>query len=236
MHLPQYFTPRERAHREIWYGSLCRHARAIAVTSSWGRDDLVGHFDLPPDKVYVIPWAPILGAYPTPTDADFEAVKRRLRLDEPYLLYPAQTWPHKNHAGLLRAIARLRDESGTRVNAVFAGRRNEHAHTLDDLTHRLGLQNQVIWPGFVSGLELACLYGLARAVVIPTLFEAASFPLWEAFQAGVPAACSNVTSLPEQAGDAALLFDPTSIDSMVDGYRSYLERRSAPRLTSDARD
>src|SRR4029077_12189294 len=59
----------------------------------------------------------------------------------------------------------------------------------------------------------------AGAVVIPSLFEAASAPLWEAFLAGVPAACSNVTSLPDQAGDAALVFDPDDIDAIGEAIR-----------------
>jgi glycosyltransferase involved in cell wall biosynthesis len=207
-HLPEYFTPRERQHRERWYGRLCLQAEAVVVTSSWGRDDLVRHFGLPTSKVRVIPWAPVLDAYPTPSDQDVADAQARWRLDRPFLLYPAQTWPHKNHATLLAAMARLRDERGLIVGAVFPGRRNDYAHVLDRLVKDLGLNDQVIWPGFVTGLQLASLYRLARAVVIPTYFEAASFPLWEAFMAGVPAACSDVTSLPEQAGDAALVFDP----------------------------
>ena len=72
----------------------------------------------------------------------------------------------------------------------------------------------------MSPLELQCLYRLSRGVVIPTKFEAASFPLWEAFLARVPAACSTVTSLPEQAGDAALSFDPDSSDEIANALRS----------------
>ncbi|HLE79650.1 MAG TPA: glycosyltransferase family 1 protein [Candidatus Limnocylindrales bacterium] len=208
VHLPGYFTPRERLHRESWYRALCEQARVVAVTSSWGRDDLVRHFDLPAEKVRVVPWAAVLDEYPTPTEEDLADVRARWDLDAPFLLYPAQTWPHKNHVGLLGAMARLRDERGLLVRAVFPGRRNDRTRALDDVATQLGLEGQVVWPGFVTGVQLASLYRLARAVVIPTLFEAASFPLWEAFQAGVPAACSNVTSLPEQAGDAALVFDP----------------------------
>lgn len=208
VHLPQFFTPRERQHREIWYRRLCDQARYIVVTSTWSRNDLIKQFGLAPDKVQVVPWAPIIGAYDPPSKDDLQEVQERWGLDEPFLLYPAQTWPHKNHVGLLAAMARLRDERGLRVRAVFTGRRNDHARAIDEFAARRGLGDQVIWTGFVSGRELATLYRLARMVVIPSLFEAASFPLWEAFQTGVPAACSNVTSLPEQAGDAAVVFDP----------------------------
>jgi len=97
---------------------------------------------------------------------------------------------------------------GQKVSCVFSGRMNDHARELEAQVQRLGLQDQVRFVGFVSPLELRCLYGLCRAMVIPTKFEAASFPLWEGFHARVPTACSNVTSLPEQAGDASLIFNP----------------------------
>jgi glycosyltransferase involved in cell wall biosynthesis len=67
----------------------------------------------------------------------------------------------------------------------------------------------------VPARDLQALYARATAVVIPSRFEAASFPIWEAFRAGVAVACSNVTSLPEQAGDAALIFDPDDITGMA---------------------
>lgn len=71
------------------------------------------------------------------------------------------------------------------------------------------------WLGYVDAPVLSVLYRLARAVVVPTLFEAASAPVWEAFEAGVPVACSSVTSLPEQVGDAAVLFDPLDVDAIA---------------------
>jgi glycosyltransferase involved in cell wall biosynthesis len=84
---------------------------------------------------------------------------------------------------------------------------SDYFPVIERRVEELGLQDQVKWLGFVSTDDLQALYRLARAVVIPTRFEAASGPLWDAFAAGTPAACSRVTSLPAQAGDAALLFD-----------------------------
>jgi len=89
--------------------------------------------------------------------------------------------------------------------------------------------------GFISAEDLGCLYQLAHIVVIPTRFEAASFPLWEAFLAGVPAACSTVTSLPCQAGGSALLFDPNSIEEASDAMRRlWTDRALRLRLVADA--
>jgi glycosyltransferase involved in cell wall biosynthesis len=122
-------------------------------------------------------------------------------------VFPAQTWPHKNHVNLLRALAHLRDE-GLEVPVVFTGRRNEAAHQIDSVIRQLDLAPLVTWLGFLESDDLLTVLRRATALVMPSLFEAASGPLWEAFAAGIPAACSAVTSLPDQAGDAALLFDP----------------------------
>jgi glycosyltransferase involved in cell wall biosynthesis len=211
VHLPEFFSDEVRAHREIWYGTLSRQAAMVAVASRWTKQDVERHFGLPEAKVHIVPLAPPIDAYPEPTAEGTAETSRRLRLPDAYVLYPAQTWPHKNHVGLLQALHRLRQERGLVVPLVAPGHQNEHFAELERLTAELGLMDQVRWLGFVSGDDLRVLYRRARAVVIPTLFEAGSAPLWEAFREGVPAACSNVTSLPAQAGDAALVFDPHDV-------------------------
>lgn len=216
VHLPGFFSARQRAIRDLTYRTLCAQASEVVVTSEWGRRDLLTHFQLAPDKVRVITWAPPTAAYPHPTEEQRAAVRDRLRLPDRYLLYPAQTWPHKNHEGLLRAVALLRDQDGIMVNLVFCGHRNDYARHIDRTVNALRLREHVWWAGFVPPIELQSLYAMATGVVIPSKFEAASGPLWEAFLAGVPAAAAAVTSLPEQAGGAALLFDPDDPASIAD--------------------
>jgi glycosyltransferase involved in cell wall biosynthesis len=218
-HLPQFFSPREIAWRDTWYETLCRQASMVAVASGWTKRDVETEYGIDPAKVKVVPFAPPTLAYARPTPHASDAILSRLRAPDDFVLYPAQTWPHKNHELLLRAIAQLRDRAGLTISLVASGHQNEHFDHLARITHELGLDDQVSWPGFVSEEELVVLYAAARAVVIPTRFEAASAPLWEAFQLGVPAACSTVTSLPEQAGDAALLFDPDDIEGMAEAIR-----------------
>jgi glycosyltransferase involved in cell wall biosynthesis len=216
VHLPEFFDGKERARRELLYGTLCRRAEMVAVTSTWVKRDVVEHFRLPQDKVHVIPWASVVGSYEQPSQEDLRRIREKLALPGEFALFPAQTWPHKNHLGLVRAIARIRDRHGVVVPVVCSGRMTDHHRSIIEEATRLGIPAAMTFVGFVSPLELQALYRLARCVVIPTLFEAASFPLWEAFANGVPAACSDVTSLPEQAGDAALVFDPHDTAAMTD--------------------
>jgi glycosyltransferase involved in cell wall biosynthesis len=191
----------------------------VAVASSWTKRDLEARYGLPPERVRVVRMAPATAAFHRLDPSDAQTIRNRLGIPSRYILYPAQTWQHKNHEGLLRALALLRDADGLIVSLVAAGKQNEYFDTIRALQSDLGLDAQVVWPGFVAPDELTALYDGALAVVIPTLFEAASFPLWEAFAAGVPAACSNVTALPEQAGDAALVFDPEDVDSIATAVR-----------------
>lgn len=127
------------------------------------------------------------------------------------------TWPHKNHARLFEALAYLRDRRGLTVNLVCTGARHEESWpALQQQIEDLKLHDQVRFLGFVSSEELKALYALARCLVLPTLFEANSLPIFEAWAEGAPVASSDVTALPEQLGDAGLLFDPLDPEAMGD--------------------
>lgn len=230
LHLPAMFSPRERAGRDVLYRTLAQQADIVAVSSEWTRQDMIRHLRLPPERVRVVPLAPATAAYDEPTQVEIAAARRKWALPDAFIFYPAQTWRHKNHIGLLEALAELRDRRGLYVPLVCSGAFNDHYPLILRRCEELGLTAQVQFLGFVSPSELQALYGLARAVVIPTRFEAASFPLWEAFLAGTPAACSTVTSLPEQAGQAALLFDPDDVTAMADAIER-LWKDSALRRT-----
>ncbi len=209
-HLPQFFSEAARLSRDRVYRAYCDQASAVVVMSEWGRQDIVREYGLPESKVSVVPWAPLLPEYPAPDTAAIDATRRRYRLPERFAYFPAHTFPHKNHLQLLAALARLRDASGLRVPLVCTGRRNEFYTVIRDRVRALRLDDQVQFLGFVPPLEVNVLYRTCRAVLFPTLFEGWGLPLSEAFTAGVPVACSNVTCLPAQADGAAVLFDPTS--------------------------
>lgn len=222
LHLPENFTPEERQRRETVYRHYCEQAVMVAAASKWTRADFIRQYGLSADKVHVVTLAPLLGLLPIPTPQDLAAARQKFSLPEAFAFFPAQTWPHKNHLGLLDAIALLRDR-GLIIPLICSGRTNEFFPTIEARIRERNLQDQVRFLGFVNGLDLQSLYRLCRCVVIPTLFEAASFPLCEANRAGAATACSNVTSLPDQAGDAAVLFDPRRPDSIAAALRRVWE-------------
>jgi glycosyltransferase involved in cell wall biosynthesis len=216
LHYPDNFKPDIIEYREGVYRGACAFAHTVVAGSQWVKEDLIAHYKLPPDKIQVIPWAPPTQAYKEPTEEVVAAVRDKHRLLTGFAFFPAMTWPHKNHIRLLEAIALLRDRHNLRVNLVCTGKQNEFWPSIKNRIGELRLEDQVQFLDLVPAEELRAIYRLATFVVIPTLFEAASGPLFEAWQEGVPAACSTVTSLPEQAGDAALLFDPYSVKAIAD--------------------
>ncbi len=219
IHLPEYFSDYEKRGRSLVYQRFCEQADRVAVASSWVKKDVEKHLGIAADKLCVVPLAPSTAAFDEPNAETLKRVRDSFGLPEAFAFYPAQTWPHKNHLGMIRAAARLRREQGIQIPLVFSGRKTEYHDQLQRELRRLGLEDQVKFLGFVSPEELRSLYCLCRCVVIPTRFEAASFPLWESFLAGAPTACANVTSLPRQAGDAALVFDPDDETDIADCMR-----------------
>ena len=91
---------------------------------------------------------------------------------------------------------------------------------------KLGLESRVMYLGYVPEHEIPCLFKLSRGLVLPTLFESLSIPIWEAFSLEVPVTCSNIGSLPEQAGDAAIFFNPYDPEDIARGMRDLLNGAS----------
>jgi glycosyltransferase involved in cell wall biosynthesis len=215
LHFPQFFPPSDFDGRETVYRGGCEFADTVVVASRWVKDDLIRQYGVNPGKVQVIPWGPPTQAYPEPSQQHTSVVKRKYSLEQPFALYPAVTWPHKNHIRLLEAIAHLREGRNLIVRLVCTGSLYEPEWVR--IRKRLGeleLEHQVKFLGFVPDVDLRAIYRLSQFLVMPTLFESDSFPIYEAWLEGVPVICSNVTSLPDQVTDAALLFNPNDSESI----------------------
>ena len=232
LHFPQFFTPPIIAWRETVYPAGCHFARTVAAASQWVKQDIVDHYHVNPNKVQVIPLAPPTQAYREPTADYLTSIQEKYELSSPFALYPSMTWEHKNHIRLLEAMALLRNRDGLKINLVCTGHKNNFWPHIEKRLLELNLQDQVKFLGLVPPQDLKALYRLAQFVVIPTLFEAASGPLFEAWQENVSVTCSTVTSLPVQAGDAALLFDPLSVEAIAEAMS---KMATNPNLREDLR-
>jgi glycosyltransferase involved in cell wall biosynthesis len=220
LHYPSFFDAATLASRELRYRSFCNEATVVVVPSRWGKRDLVSRYGIPDDKVAVVPVPAPITAYAELQVNEAEALANRLRLPADYLLYPAQTWPHKNHIRLLEAIAAVRTDKAIEIHLVCTGGPNEHFPAVQQASKEMEIEHQVHFLGFVSTSEMRLLYQRARGLVFPSLFEGWGLPLVEAMALGVPIACANVTSVPDLVGDAAVMFDPTDVRDI----RSAIER------------
>jgi glycosyltransferase involved in cell wall biosynthesis len=235
-HLPQFFTARQRAERDLLYSAMSHQASTVCVATEWGKRDVISELGLPKEKVIVVPVDGATAAYAPVSSAVVARVRNGLNdlgVPGPFAFFPAQTWPHKNHARLFAALAVLR-KRGVRVPLICSGRHNEFFPQVERAARDAQVSDQVTFLGFVPPDHLQSLYALARLLVFPSLFEGWGFPVTEAMRAGVPVACSNVTSLPENASGAALLFDPTSVDDIADAMERLWTNESLRRELGDA--
>lgn len=215
VHFPQFFSPEEIMEREIIYAGGCQYSQKVVVGSSWIKDDIVRHYNLHPDKIQVISCAAFTQTYPDITENSLKEVRKEHNLPEKFIYYPAMTWEHKNHIRLIEAIDFLKRERNLKVELVCTGDKiKNHWPKIKSKLDSLNLSNQVHFLGLVPNEHVKAVYSLCEFVVVPTLFEAASGPIFEAWQEKKAVASSNVTSLPEQVGDTGLLFDPCSIESI----------------------
>jgi glycosyltransferase involved in cell wall biosynthesis len=169
---------------------------------------------VPSERIRVAP-------FPTPTFAGPESVPNQPpRLAGEYLFYPAQFWPHKNHANLLHALRLLRERDKLDLSLALTGSDKGNQPFVRDLASSLNLIDHVHFLGFVSREELASLYRHAFALTFVTFFGPDNLPPLEAFAVGCPVVASDVSGAREQLGDAALLVDPRSPEQIADAVLS----------------
>ncbi len=197
--------------RDAHYRNICRRARAILVDSEVGRKHVLESYDVDANRIFVLPFVapPYIHRYKGDVD-----VVGKYGLPERFIFYPAQLWKHKNHVGLLRAMSLLK-ERGLIVNAVFTGSRENGTDETFAAVDDLGLKAQVSFLSYVNDEEMVSLYRRAIALVMPTFFGPTNIPQLEAFTLGCPVLTSNIYGIPEQVGEAALLFDPHDVQDMA---------------------
>jgi glycosyltransferase involved in cell wall biosynthesis len=213
---PEFFPPHELQRRnETYKNSVAASTRLIAI-SEHVKTCLIDFYDVSPDKIDVI-YNGCGPEYRVIEDQEgMAAVKSRYGLDRPYLLYPAATWPHKNHTRLLKALKLMKDRYRFDGNLVLTGiAMQTHGEILEQIK-RMGLQDIVKVLGYLPYHELPYLFNMARIMVFPSLFEGFGIPIAEAMACGCPVVCSNVTSIPEVIGDSGVMFDPNSPDEMAE--------------------
>ena len=218
LRFPQYL-PSRFAYRyaRAMFWSATHRCDCILTVSETSKRDILSFFDVPAEKIVVIPNAIEDRYWTRPPDEAIRKVRERYQLHAPFLLYAGNIKPHKNLERLLDAFYRVRQRGFKDVTLLIIGDEITRYVKLRRAVHRYQLHRHVRFLGFVPGETLQILYHLAAAFVFPSLYEGFGLPPLEAMASGTPVVTSNVSALPEVVGDAAMLVDPEQADSIADG-------------------
>jgi glycosyltransferase involved in cell wall biosynthesis len=210
---PENFSWWQRAWRYQSHLQLLRCARRVICESQHVKMDIIRVFGVPEDQTVVIA-APPLAEFSADDDGvRLQAARNRLRLPKKFLFYPASFWAHKNHLRLIEAFREVVTEAPD-LKLVLTGEKRDEYEAVMSAINKFGLSEQVCHLGYVAQDDLQAIYRLATALVMPSLFESVSIPIYEAFRVGTPVVASGILAIPEQVGDAGLLFNPTSVTSI----------------------
>jgi glycosyltransferase involved in cell wall biosynthesis len=197
--LPQFFSRAERLYRRAEYGSAVRRSALVITISEHAARAVVERLGIAESRVR-----------PIHLGIDHAVFRPGDDTRERFLVYPARGWPHKNHARLFEAFTVLRERHPD-LELVLTSYEGPTPAGVRSLGH-------------VPRDELVRLYWTAAGLVFPSEYEGFGQPPLEAMACGCPVACSDAGSLPEVCGDAARLFDPTSVDAMVEAVEEILAR------------
>lgn len=223
---PAASTTLDRLIYHHWLPRAARQLDAIVTVSEHSRRDIIRYLRVDPARVYAVPNA--VGPRFRPVDPAIAAeTARRHGITQPYILYVGSVEARKNLARLLQAFRQLRDRDAC-WQLVVVGASGWKASPNFEAVQRLRLGSSVLFTGYVPDTDLPALYSGADLFVFPSLYEGCGLPVLEAMACGTPVVTSSTSSLPEVAGDAAVLCDPMSAESIADAMLRVLsdpERR-----------
>jgi glycosyltransferase involved in cell wall biosynthesis len=232
--LPDNFHPAKRLYLHRAVPHAVRHARLVLVHSEFVRQGVMERFGVGPERVRLVPAGIRLPDQADVPPVPAEELRRRYGLPERWFVYPAITYPHKNHVTLVRAFARVAAQVGD-VALVLTGRAAGAEAALRHEIGRLGLAERIVRPGRVPRDDLLSLVAQAVALTFPSRYEGFGLPILEAMAFGTPVVASAVTALPEVVGGAGRLVDPDDIAGWSGAMLAVLSAGESERLAEAGR-
>ncbi len=214
---PRSLSPMLRMRYKRQLADTLDNAQRIITVSRISRSALSAYSRVEPAKVRVIHNGVSSEFYPRTDATLLAAVRHRYSLPEKFVFWVGDFRPEKNLSFLIQAWARLRSRLADIPALVLAGSQSGEFKALREEVGRRNLESVVLFPGFIRDDDLAAVYSAATLFVFPSLYEGFGLPPLEAMACGTPCVVSNSSSLPEVTGPAALLFNPTSLESLEDG-------------------
>lgn len=203
---PYFFSPEDVNHRHTTFVDTCNKSTKLIAISDYSRDKVIEHSDFPSEDIKTI----YLSLANRLTLNKSSKVLSKYGFEEKkYFIYPANFWKHKNHEMLIASFDIARKKGlAPNIKLALTGAPCDRQEFLKQLVHKKGLSKNIVFLDYVSSTDLSTLMANSLALVFPSLYEGFGIPVVEAMSLNIPVLCSNLTSLPEVAADAALTFDP----------------------------
>ncbi len=229
---PEFFTRKDRFLLKTLVPWSLRRAARIITDVEYTKSDLVRMYDLAPENIEVIPLAADPRYRPMDRARCRQTMSERHGISGPFVLYVGTFQPRKNVATLIRAYGMFRERTGLPHKLVLTGKPKYMYQSVLDALNEARFPDDIVLTGFVAEPDLPIYYNAAAVFAFPSLYEGFGLPVLEAMACGTPVISSNVTSLPEVAGDAALLVDPTEPEAFCNALVQVLgDQEVASRLS-----
>ncbi len=213
---PEYFPAKIRLRANFLLGKGIKNAVKIISVSETTKKDIIKFFKIEPEKISVI-YSGVDKCYRPIKEKDkVNAVLKKYGIDDSYILYVGKLQARKNTKRLIDSFQIMKKKMGISQKLLLVGRKMWESQGVTDDIKNLGLQNDVIELGHIDYADLPHIYNGADLFVFPSLFEGFGLPPLEAMACGIPVVTSNVTSLPEVVGNAAITADPYKIEDIAE--------------------
>ena len=222
LYFPELFKKKDLYQLKLWGGHSIKKATKVLTISKSSKNDIINEYKIKAEKVVV--------TYPgikQIANMDKEELDKKFDIKGDYILFVGTIQPRKNIKRLIQAFAKLNKKD---LNLVIVGKKGWMYEETLNTPQDLGISEKVKFLDFVSDKELPSLYKNALCFVLPSLYEGFGLPLLEAMQYGCPVITSNISSLPEAAGEAALYVDPESVDDIAEKMEKLV---TEPKLRED---
>lgn len=204
---------------------VAKRAAAITTISSSSRNDITQYIDVPLDSVIVIWLAANESCSITPDSSQLNAMRTSFQLNAPFVLALGALDPRKNTETILRSFVKFKQQHPSVIKLALVGLPSRGIEKFRRVADDLGIANDVVFAGFVTEDDLVALYNAAELLLYPSLYEGFGLPVLEAMICGTPVITSSCGSIPEIAGDAALMVDPHDEDAIANALKMVLTNK-----------
>ena len=212
---PEVKNNNEFENRELRLNYACKRAITIVTDCEYSKLNLSQKYNIQLSRIRIIPFEPLVDIKNDlySSDSLIDTIEK-YKIKNKYIYYPAQFWPHKNHIYILKGLYLLEKKYNIVISAVFTGGDKGHKKFIVNYANKLGIQDRLIFTGFVSNKEIISHYKNSLALVMPTFFGPTNIPPLEAFKMGTPVIYSDLNGSRDQVGDAGLLIDLNNPNSL----------------------